>query len=117
MTGTSGQIGSPMYPNQYQHNSEYAWTITVPTGMRILITFSTLDIQMSYRGACRADYVVVSLGHTVKPVYKDHPWECNNMVFVHWWSLIAESFMQKMSNWETKSVVAIEIESLFLGVL
>ena len=50
---------------------------------------------------------------TVKPVLKDHPWEVNKLVFVHRWSLIAGSFKQKISIWETKSIVAIDRELLF----
>ena len=49
------------------------------------------------------------------PVNKDHPWERNNIVFVHRWSLIAGSFKQNMSNLETKSKVAVDRESLFVG--
>ena len=51
--------------------------------------------------------------YTAGPVYKDHPWEHNTMVFIHRWSLIQDSFMQKMSNWDTQSVVAIDRKSLF----
>ena len=46
--------------------------------------------------------------HTVQPVFKDHPLEETNLVFVHMWSLITGSFMQKMSHWEIKSVVTID---------
>ena len=38
---------------------------------------------------------------------KDHQWDENNLDFVQMWSLIAGSFMQKMSNFEIK-VFAIE---------
>ena len=39
-------------------------------------------------------YIASTHAYTVQPVYKDHPWEENNMVFVHGWSFIA--FMQKI---------------------
>ena len=41
----------------------------------------------------------------------------NNLVFVHRWSLIVGSFIQKISIWETKSTVAIDRELLFQGGL
>ena len=52
------------------------------------------------------------LSYTFKPVYKDHPWEENNKVFVHRWSLIAGSFMHKLGKLEIESVVAIDREML-----
>ena len=54
---------------------------------------------------------------TVEPVYKDHPRKCNIMVVVNGWSLIAGSFMQNMSDWETNSVAVIYRELLFYGGL
>ena len=51
--------------------------------------------------------------YTVKPVFKDHPWEESNIVFDYSWSLIAVSFMQKMRNLEIKSVVTIDRELLY----
>ena len=49
----------------------------------------------------------------INTVYKDHPWEHNMMVVVHRWSLIAVPFMQKINNWETKGMVAIDRKLLF----
>ena len=46
--------------------------------------------------------------NTFEPVFKDHRWEGNNIVFVYGWFLIAWSFMQKTSNWEIKNVVALD---------
>ena len=37
---------------------------------------------------------------------KDNPLDENNVVFDDRWSLIAGTFMQKMSNWEIESVFA-----------
>ena len=48
---------------------------------------------------------VMQLQLELKPVYNDHPWEHNNMVFFHTWSFIAWSFMQVMRNWETKNIL------------
>ena len=57
VSGTSGQISSPNYPRQYPHNTEYDWTITVAVGMRVRITFVTMDME-AYN--CAYDYVRVS---------------------------------------------------------
>ena len=43
--------------------------------------------------------------------------EENYLVFVHRWSLITRSFMQIMSHWKIKSVVAINRELLNKGGL
>ena len=52
---------------------------------------------------------------TVQPLFKDHPWEENILVFIHRWSLITGSCMQKMSHSEIKSVFAIDREFLNKG--
>ena len=51
-------------------------------------------------------------GYTTQPVFKDHLWEKNNLVFDHRWSLITGLFMQKMSKLGIKSVVAIDRQLL-----
>ena len=50
-------------------------------------------------------------------MFKDHPWEENNLGFVHKWFLITGSFMQKMGSGENKSVVVIDRELLNKGGL
>ena len=50
-------------------------------------------------------------------MFRDHPLEENYMVFVHIWSLIAVSFVQKMSNLDFKSVVAKDKELPYKGGL
>ena len=48
-------------------------------------------------------------------MFKDHQWGVTNLVFVHRWSLIAGSFIQKMSTLEIESVGAIDRELLNKG--
>ena len=48
---------------------------------------------------------------TVQLVFKDDPWEENNLVFLHRWYLITGYFMQKMSNWDIKGVVTVDRET------
>ena len=50
--------------------------------------------------------------YTVKPLFKGHPLEEHNLVFLHMCSLIITSFMQKMNNWGIKSVFGIDRELL-----
>ena len=60
------------------------------------------------------------MGHityTVGTVFKDHPWEVNTLVFVHGWSLITGSFIQKIRIWDSESVFALDRELLFQGGL
>ncbi|XP_061178089.1 cubilin-like [Saccostrea echinata] len=45
LTGSSGQVASPNYPNQYPHNVNYVWTITVDVGLRIRVTFNSIDME------------------------------------------------------------------------
>ncbi|XP_052697133.1 cubilin-like isoform X2 [Crassostrea angulata] len=55
LTGSSGQVASPNYPNQYPHNVNYVWTITVDIGMRIRVTVNALDIESVAN--CYFDYL------------------------------------------------------------
>ena len=58
LTGSSGQVASPNYPNQYPHNVNYVWTITVDIGLRIRVIFNSLDLESIAN--CYFDYVKVS---------------------------------------------------------
>lgn len=69
LTGISGQIASPQYPQQYPHNSNYMWTVTVPTGARVRVTFVTMDMESYrryYRTTCYYDFIKVD-SFIVKP--------------------------------------------------
>ncbi|KAJ8306835.1 hypothetical protein KUTeg_014919 [Tegillarca granosa] len=59
-TRSTGQIASPGYPQQYPHNADYTWTITVTVGMMIRITFVTLDMESGYNTNCYYDYIRVN---------------------------------------------------------
>ncbi|XP_019897556.2 cubilin [Esox lucius] len=48
ITGTSGQIASPLYPRTYPNNADYRWTITVPGTDYIQIHFLVIDIEDLY---------------------------------------------------------------------
>ncbi len=47
----------------------------------------------------------ISTGHTestVKPVYKDHPWNPKIVAVVDWWSLFKGHLCSKSSKWDLK---------------
>ena len=48
ITGTSGQIASPLYPRTYPNNADYRWTITVPGDDYVQIHFLDMDIEDLY---------------------------------------------------------------------
>ncbi|KAG9276492.1 cubilin [Astyanax mexicanus] len=48
ITGTSGQIASPLYPRTYPVNADYRWTITVSGDSYIQIRFLDIDIEDLY---------------------------------------------------------------------
>lgn len=60
LTGNAGQLSSPVYPGNYPHNADYVWTITVDVGLRVSVTFNTMDIEQSTTGQCTYDYIRVS---------------------------------------------------------
>ncbi|XP_019628186.1 PREDICTED: procollagen C-endopeptidase enhancer 1-like [Branchiostoma belcheri] len=56
LTGDSGTITSPGYPNRYKDNLRCSWTITVSRG-RAAIRFTSIDIQG--HSTCAYDYLTV----------------------------------------------------------
>ncbi|XP_041372182.1 cubilin-like [Gigantopelta aegis] len=62
LTGSSGQLASPLYPRNYPHNSQYTWMVTVPVGKRIRVTFVTMNLEGLTNGVCVFDYVKIQDG-------------------------------------------------------
>ncbi|KAI4871253.1 hypothetical protein NFI96_019773 [Prochilodus magdalenae] len=56
----TGTISSPNYPNLYPHNRVCRWSITVPQGRRVTLTFN--DLRLEDHGNCLFDYVEVING-------------------------------------------------------
>ncbi|XP_063063043.1 cubilin [Engraulis encrasicolus] len=48
ITGSSGQIASPLWPRTYPMNSDYRWTITVDSDYYINLRFIEIDIEDLY---------------------------------------------------------------------
>ncbi|XP_058802311.1 cubilin [Phymastichus coffea] len=60
--GFQGVIESPNFPDSYENLSNCTWTITVPAGNAINITFSHFDIDSGLRGNCNQDYLKIQEG-------------------------------------------------------
>ncbi|CAH1775425.1 unnamed protein product [Owenia fusiformis] len=56
LSGSSGQIASPLHPSSYPNNAHYTWTVTVPSDHYVRITFQLIDIEGSF-GRCSYDYI------------------------------------------------------------
>lgn len=62
LSGSSGDVASPLYPLQYPHNVDFTWTITVPVGNVIRVEFTSFDLEGpmgSLMSRCRWDYLLV----------------------------------------------------------
>ncbi|KAM6953504.1 cubilin [Aplochiton taeniatus] len=57
VTAPSGEIHSPSYPNNYPHNADCSWVISVEPGHRVLFNFTDLEIEN--HSNCSFDYVAI----------------------------------------------------------
>lgn len=48
-----------MYPNEYRNNTNCIWDINVPSGLKVVLTFTVLDIGS--KSTCNYDYNIVSI--------------------------------------------------------
>lgn len=55
LTGSTGSISSPNYPDSYNENSECSYKIVTSLGSRIRLAFTDLDLERTTD--CRDDYV------------------------------------------------------------
>lgn len=61
LSGFSGVIESPNYPDNYPHHSDCMWTIEVPLGNKIGIEFSHFGLEVPYHYEhCDFDYLEVA---------------------------------------------------------
>ena len=58
-TARTGVITSLNYPNNYPHNTDCGWLITVEQGRTVTLTFDDLDVEEDED--CTFDYVAVSV--------------------------------------------------------
>ncbi|XP_018415220.1 PREDICTED: ovochymase-2-like [Nanorana parkeri] len=76
LRGTSGTLKLPQPPsNYYLNNEKCKWTISVPEGKHILLTFDHFDLEFDY--SCDMDYLAVYLenGSVIgKFCGSDRPW-------------------------------------------
>lgn len=60
LTATTGVITSPRYPSPYYNNAECVWTIIVPSGQQISVTFTAFELEGS--STCLYDYLELRNG-------------------------------------------------------
>ncbi|KAI0233511.1 Cubilin [Lamellibrachia satsuma] len=63
-TARTGVITSQNYPNNYPHNTDCGWLITVEQGRTVTLTFDDLDVEEDEH--CTFDYVAVFDGSSTK---------------------------------------------------
>lgn len=63
LTNTSGWFSSPGFPSSYPNNVECAWTIPIPPGLKIYLTFLEFDVE-ECGASCSCDYVEVRRSHS-----------------------------------------------------
>ena len=62
LVAETGVLTSPDYPDNYPHNRNCTWTITVPAGHQISINFTTFSLESHAR--CQYDYLEIRSGTT-----------------------------------------------------
>ncbi|XP_021506337.1 procollagen C-endopeptidase enhancer 1 [Meriones unguiculatus] len=60
VTGESGYVGSEGFPNLYPPNKKCIWTITVPEGQTVSLSFRVFDMEL--HPSCRYDALEVFAG-------------------------------------------------------
>lgn len=60
MSGESGYVASEGFPNLYPPNKECVWTVTVPEGQKVSLSFRVFDLEQ--HPACRYDALEVFAG-------------------------------------------------------
>lgn len=63
LKNTSGWFSSPGFPSNYPNNVECAWTIPIPPGSKIYLTFLEFDVE-ECGASCSCDYVEVRRIHS-----------------------------------------------------
>lgn len=54
---TDGILISPNYPNNYDHNGDCVWVISIPVNQQIALNFT--DFAMESSSTCLYDYIEV----------------------------------------------------------
>ncbi len=74
VSGSSGVITSPNFPQNYDHNDHCAWLIQAPPGTTVTLTFTSFDIELHPK--CQYDYLSVRNGGTFESpqISGESPW-------------------------------------------
>ncbi|KAM4678275.1 procollagen C-endopeptidase enhancer 1 [Discoglossus pictus] len=62
IVGDAGYIASEGFPNYYPHNKKCVWSITVPDGHVVMLSFRVLDMESD--PSCRYDSLSIYNGHS-----------------------------------------------------
>lgn len=63
LTGLSGKISSPGYPQEYSNNADCSWSIHVSNTSVVTLVF--LDFQLENNEGCNFDFVALFDGPTI----------------------------------------------------
>ncbi|XP_071787824.1 cubilin-like isoform X2 [Asterias amurensis] len=74
VSGSSGVITSPNFPQNYDHDDHCAWLIQAPTGTTVTLTFTSFDVETHPK--CQYDYLSVRNGGTFESpqISGESPW-------------------------------------------
>ena len=65
LSGKSGTIQSPNFPNNYEAEHDCSWIISVPRGNHVLLSFNRTDFHIhSCNKICDCDFLEVRAGTT-----------------------------------------------------
>ncbi|GFR71311.1 Tolloid-like protein 1 [Elysia marginata] len=62
LSGSSGTVQSPNYPDRYPHNANCVWTITTEPGTQVRLTFSSFLLENSNN--CSYDSLMLRDGNS-----------------------------------------------------
>ncbi|XP_071443305.1 cubilin [Hetaerina americana] len=76
LTGATGSIQSPNYPQSYGRNAECVWKVIVSKGSKISVVFADLNLEET--SSCEFDYIEIRDGADIRGdllglLCKDHP--------------------------------------------
>jgi len=60
LTGPSGNLASPYYPDNYPNNAYCVWTITVPQGSQLRIDFLFFETESWYVSNSEIIFLIMS---------------------------------------------------------
>ncbi|KAK3802337.1 hypothetical protein RRG08_010589, partial [Elysia crispata] len=109
LTGNTGTLQSPNYPNNYPSSAYCIWTITSDPGTQVQLRFSTFDLQHS--SSCQSDALVIqdsnsSEANTIGPLcgsdYRHFIFGSQNKLYIYFLSDATISGAGFQAEWSTR---------------